>query len=147
MKDRLSGKVIHGARSGPVPYLTSEEESELVQFLLTSAKIGYPKTKDEVVGIVRKVVQKKRGIESAEEVKGRGWMNRFMERWPSISLWKGDALATPRAQAITAANIDQYYTLLKSMLEEYCLMGCPSRIYNMDETGMPLDHKPPKVGS
>ena len=24
-------------------------------------------------------------------------------------------------------------------------MGCPSRIYNMDESGMPLDHKPPKV--
>ena len=24
-------------------------------------------------------------------------------------------------------------------------MGCPNRIYNMDESGMPLDHKPPKV--
>ena len=24
-------------------------------------------------------------------------------------------------------------------------MGCPKRIYNMDESGMPLDHKPPKV--
>lgn len=24
-------------------------------------------------------------------------------------------------------------------------MGCPNRIYDMDESGMPLNHKPPKV--
>ena len=24
-------------------------------------------------------------------------------------------------------------------------MGCPNTVYNMDESGMPLDHKLPKV--
>lgn len=47
--------------------------------------------------------------------------------------------------AITKANVTQYYDLLKKTLDEQGLVGCASRIYNMDESGLPLDHKPPKV--
>ena len=32
LKDRLSGKVVHGTNMGPKPYLTHEEEKELVDF-------------------------------------------------------------------------------------------------------------------
>ena len=52
LKDRLSGRVTSGANPGPVPYLTSKEEGEFVQHLLTCADIGYPKTKQEVSAIV-----------------------------------------------------------------------------------------------
>ena len=142
LKDRLSGRVTSGTNPGPVPYLTPEEEDEL---LLTCADIGYPKTKQEVLAIVRQAIHKKRGEDAAKEFTGKGWWNRFVERRPDIRLRKGDALAIPRANAITAANIAQYYSLLKKTLEENSLMGCPNRIYNMDESGMPLDHKPPKA--
>ena len=47
LKDRLSGKVTPGANPGPVPYLTSEEDYELVKHLLTCADIGYPKIKQD----------------------------------------------------------------------------------------------------
>ena len=47
-----------------------------------------------------------------------------------------------RAQA---DNLKEYYDLLKTTLEKHGLMNVPSRIYNMDESGMPFDHKPPKV--
>ena len=46
LKDRLSEKVVDGARSGPTPYLSGVEEDELVKFLLTSTDIGLPKTRD-----------------------------------------------------------------------------------------------------
>ena len=62
LKDRLSGKVVHGARSGPSPYLSSVEEDELVKFLLTCTDIGLPKTRMEVIGLVRKAVIKKQGM-------------------------------------------------------------------------------------
>ena len=48
LKDRVSA--IHGAKSGPQPYLSYEEEEELVTYLVKCAEIGYPKTKDEVIG-------------------------------------------------------------------------------------------------
>ena len=144
LKDRLSGRVIQGTKPGPIPYLSASEEDKLFQHVLTCAEIGYPKTKCQVIGIVRQAVQKERGPEAAISFTGKGW-NRFVERWPKVCLRKGDALAIPRAKAITNSNIAQYYELQKKTLEEHYLMGYPSRIYNMDESGMPLDHKPPKV--
>ena len=143
LKDRLSGR--HGNKSGPEPYLSFEEERELASHLIKCAEIVYPRTKDEVIGIVCKALVKKRGAEFAEEFKGKGWWARFVTRWPALALRRGDALAVARAEAVTAANLKEYYDLLKTTLEEYGIMNVPSRIYNMDETGMPLDHKPPKV--
>ena len=47
LKDRISGRVEHGCKSGPVPYLNKEEE-QLVNFLIQLAKIGHGKTKQPV---------------------------------------------------------------------------------------------------
>ena len=89
--------------------MSYKEEEELVSFLFKFAEIGYPKTKDEVIGIVRKAIEKKRGVESAEDFKGKGWWARFIERWPKLTLRKGDALAVSQAHAVTATNLE-YYT-------------------------------------
>ena len=39
----------------------------------------------------------------------------------------------------------QYYSLLKATLEEYSVLNCPNQIYHIDESGILLDHKSPKV--
>ena len=38
-----------------------------------------------------------------------------------------------------------YFNLLKEVYDELDFAGHPERIFNMDETGMPLDPRPPKV--
>ena len=43
--DRISGRVLPGAKSGPPTYLTSEEEEELATFLSRAAQIGYARTR------------------------------------------------------------------------------------------------------
>ena len=144
LKDRVAGRVQHGCKSGRSPYLTLEEEQELVDYLITCSDIGYPKRRDEVIGIVRKTLQNKRG-NLVEKFNGKGWWLRFMERWPKLALRKGDALAQPRANAVTETNVHQYYSPLEKTMQENDILNCPSRVYNMDESGMPLDHKPPKV--
>lgn len=133
LKDRVSAR--HGTKSGPQPYLSYEEEQELARYLVKCAEIGYPKTKDEVIGIVRQTLHKKKGAEFAEDFKGRGWWERFIGRWPKLTLRRGDPLAVSRAEALTAANLSEYYDLLKTTMEEHGLMNLPSRIYNMDESG------------
>ena len=144
LKDRVAGRVQHGCKSGRSPYLTQQEEQELVDYLVICSNIGYPKKRDEVIGIVCKTLQNKKG-DLVEKFNGKGWWLRFMERWPKLALRKGDALAQPRANAVTEANVHQYYSLLEKTLQENGILNCPSRVYNMDESGMPLDHKPPKV--
>ena len=39
----------------------------------------------------------------------------------------------------------EYFELLKTTLTENNLFDKPSQLYNVDQTGMPLDHKPPKL--
>ena len=70
LKDRVSAK--HRTRVGPQPYLSYEEEEELVTYLAMCAETSYPKTKDEVIGIVRQALHKMRGAEFAEEFKEGG---------------------------------------------------------------------------
>jgi len=54
LKDRVAGRIQHGCKSGRSPYLTHGEEQELVDYLINCSNIGYPKKRDEVIGIVRK---------------------------------------------------------------------------------------------
>ena len=41
--DTITGRVVLGAKSCPKPYLTTEEEDELLQLLLRCVSIGYAK--------------------------------------------------------------------------------------------------------
>ena len=40
---------------------------------------------------------------------------------------------------------ENYFNLLKNILKENNLMRKPSQIYNVDESGIPLDHQSPHV--
>ena len=144
LKDRVAGRVNHGCKCGRAPFLSHSEEEELYHYLVTCANIGYPKRRDDVIGIVRRILESKLDCDMSE-FKGKGWWLCFMQRWPKLALRKGDALAQPRANAVNSENLKHYYDLLEGTLKKHELFNCPSRIYNMDESGLPLDHKPSKV--
>ena len=144
LKDRVAGRVQHGSNFGKSPYLTGEEEKELVDYIIvTCSNIGYPKKRGEIIGIVRKTLLSKKKY--LEMFNGKGWWQRFMERWPTLSLRKGDTLSQARANAVNDTSVHMYYSLLEKTLRDNGIFNFPSCIYNMDESGMPLDHKPPKV--
>ena len=48
LKDRMSGKVVHGSKPGRKLYLNSDEEESLAEHLVEAASIGYGKTRAEV---------------------------------------------------------------------------------------------------
>jgi len=47
--------------------------------------------------------------------------------------------------AISQESISRYFDLLESTLKKHQLEDCSGQIYNMDETGMPLDPRPPNI--
>ena len=138
---QLTRRVKHGKRSGPEPYLTPQEEEELAAFLKKSSKMGYGKTKKEVFSIVQRTLMKKRSL---EHFNGEGWWNCFMKHHPTLSLRTSDPLLRMRTNTITKENMSAYFSLLEETLKEHDLLDKPSFIFNMDEIGMPLDHKQPK---
>ena len=105
--------------------------------------MGNGKTKREVLQFVKRLVEKKREKEGLEMVKfnGEGWSHRFMKRHPELSLRTSDPLSNCRFNAVTQPAIDHYFGLLQKTMEVNRLMDKPACIFNMDESGMPLDHK------
>ena len=107
------------------------------------ANVGYGKTRKDVLCIV----------ESATGERGRlrahhasdGWWRRFKERQGDLSQRQGDSTAHVRMDAMNQETMDHYFSLLHDTLSTHCLLDRPSQIYNVDETGVPLNLRPPKV--
>ena len=114
-------------------------------FLVQSSNAGYGKTKKQVLGIVEHAVKEKGLLRTATI--SDGWWRRFIERQPEIALRKGDSTAHIRMDAVNYTVIDGYFNLLKECLDEHSLQDKPAQIYNVHETGMPLDPTPPRVAA
>ena len=143
LKDRLSGRVRHGTKPGPKPYLSIQEESELATHLLQAADIGFGKTRRDVKCIVEEYLHRKGTLKGTTV--SDGWWEKFVQRNPILRLRSGDSTAHVRMDAINAENLHAYYNLLKSVYDEHGFDSHPEAIYNMDETGVPLEPRPPKV--
>ena len=65
LHDRISGRVTHGRKPDPSPYLDPVEEQELADHLITVAKIGYGKTRKEVKMIAESVAKEKNQLRAA----------------------------------------------------------------------------------
>ena len=110
-----------------------------------TSKAEYGKTRAEVKSIAERTLKLKETEEDAKILKGDritdGWFNRFKERNDKLSLRKGDPTANVRMDSLNTEAIKSYFDLLKSVLEDHNLMKSPGQIYNVDESGMPLNHR------
>ena len=113
-------------------------------FLIEVAKAGYGKSRQQIKSLASNAAHDK-GLLSSGNKLSNGWYYRFMNRHQQLSLRKGDPTANVRMDSVNKETMDNYFSLLKDMLEEYDLLNNPSQIYNVDKMGMPLDHRPPKI--
>ena len=138
LNDHMLGKVLPGAKPGHPTLLTTTEEQDLVDFLLNSAKIGCARTRKEVIAIVGRMLSAR----GSKELVTSGWWNRFISRHTELALRTPSTLSISRARASTRECIDGYFDMLEKVLEDTGLVDHPALIFNMDETGFPLDPKP-----
>ena len=141
LHDRVSGKVALKARSGAKRHLTDEEETQLVDFLVGCASVGYAKSRMDVLAIAQQIVSARNP--NVEVTKG--WWDSFRSRHPEIVLRQAEPLSYARAASNNPEVIDKYFDLLEDTLKVNGLTQCPGQLFNCDEIGMPLLHKPPKV--
>ena len=116
LKDRISGRVLRGSKPGPTPYLSEEEESELQKYLIDCSNLGYEKTRQQVISIVKNVAQEK-GILHPTSLVSDGWWRRFLQRHPNLSLRYGDDTGHVHMNAITRENLEYYFDLLEDCIE------------------------------
>ena len=139
LNDHILGKVHPGAKAGAPTLLSSREEQELVDFLCKSADIGYAKTRQEVLEIVSQMVDSERTVSN-------GWWSKFiMRNHDLLSLRAPSILSISRKCASSEVSLNNYFDILEQTLDESGLIEYPSLIFNMDESGFPLDPKPLKT--
>ena len=141
LHDHVSGHVQFGQHSGPPRYLTDEEEDELENFLTGCASIGFARSRQQVIAVVQEVVNRK----GMRVTVTQGWWDSYKRRHPILTLRTASPLSYARAVANNQDVIDNYYTTLKQALVENEIMEKPTQIFNLDETGMPLDPPAPRV--
>jgi len=74
----------------------------------------------------------------------QGWFRHFIERQPHLALRKSDHTAFVCMDAMKRKEeLDNYFITLKSVLVDNNLLDRPECIYNVDESGVPLEHRSP----
>ena len=106
------------------------------------ASYGYEYTRQECVDIASDyaIHLGKRSVDKPFTMK---WMRGFLKRWPELKVLKRRGLEHLRAKETVA----EYFINLKdrSTLIKHDLLNKPHLIYNVDEKGISVDHKPPHI--
>lgn len=74
---------------------------------------------------------------------GPDWLTAFLKRNPSLSIRTPESTSASRATSFNKHNVNDFFTKLGNILLKYNLP--PSRIWNLDETGVQTVLKPKKI--
>ena len=130
-------------RPGPPTVLTKEEESQIAQQM---SEMGYGLTKEAVMHMVYTYVTKcQRQNPFANETAGRWWFQGFKSRHPNLTIRMPQPLSHARAISGNKENISDFLGKLGSIYGKFNLFSKPMQIYNSDETGVTIVHRPSKV--
>ncbi|XP_052798487.1 uncharacterized protein LOC128230336 [Mya arenaria] len=145
--DRLSGRVgIDVVRSGPVTLLSLEQEALLTKHIQTMAEVGYGYSRQETIDLASDYAVSL-GLRSKQNPLTDRWLYMFLSRWPELNVRKPRSLEVARAKCATRVAIDKYFDQLNNIMVKYHIAAKPHLIYNVDEKGMQIEHKPPKIVS
>ena len=79
---------------------------------------------------------------------GKDWFLSFMARHKNEnSLRKPESLSKARAMGLKKEVVEEFYKLLEKITVELDLQHRPQSIYNVDESGFPMNNRPLKVVS
>ena len=86
------------------------------------------------------------GKKKSNKAMSNVWLYGFLERWSGeLASLTSRRLESTRAKATSPDIVENYFKNLQDTIEKYDLTDKPQHIYNIDETGITPDHRPPNV--
>ena len=146
LRRRVTGAVSTDCRPGPPTVLTSEEETKLAQFLIEISDIGFGLTREDVMRTTFRIVsQAGRAHPFQNGAAGRSWFDAFKRRHPNLTLRTAQPLSSARAAGSSKETIEEFFAKLGGICARLNLLAKPMQLFNVDETGISIVHKPGKV--
>lgn len=126
---------------------SSDEERMLNEYILKCSKIHfgltYKQTRKLAYEYANKLNKKYPVKWNIQKEAGIDWMKSFLKRNKNISLRKPENTSLARATAFNKHNVEMFFKNYQEVLEQYKFE--PSRIINIDETGITTVLPVPKV--
>ena len=142
----VSGKVKIGQTQGPPTVLTNEEEARLAKWAMEMARIGYGRSKEQILLTVQKIVEMEKRPNTFKNGKpGKKWWQGFLRRHPELSLRKPEQLESIRAATCTEQRLTQWFADFEKFLEMNEINDDPRYFWNANESGFALCPKSGKV--
>ena len=141
-----NGSVEAGCKPGPSTVLTDEEEDRLATYLVEMADMGFGLSRDTVMELAFTIVEKSQRKHPFRDGRaGCAWFEGFRRRHPKLSLRSPQPLSYCRALCSNQETIDEFFGKLGALYGRLNLISKPMLIFNADETGISVVHKPGKV--
>lgn len=144
---RLSSK-FKKIRHGPDTYLTEDEETVIVSWILDSCRKGFPCRKDDIVASVKKFLDENpRNTPFHDNIPGKRWLQSFMNRHPILTSRTPEPV-TNASSNVSESNIRKWFNDIEQYLKEkqfFEILQDPTRVFNGDETCFMLCPKTGKV--
>lgn len=149
LSTKVNQKTEVGCKSGPSTVLTRDEESTLVDWLVHMAKVGFGRTRNELLDTVKVILQTDgRPNPFKENRPGKDWYYAFVKRHPELGERTPQQLAKERA-VITPQKVERWFQefcdFMAEVIADPSIWNDPSRWFNADESGFPLCPKSGKV--
>lgn len=131
----------HKTTLGPSPFLRCKEEEEIKKWIITSAKKGFPRNKEDIRDGVQKFLNDNpRPNPFPDNRPGEGWWKAFLKRHSNLSIRSSEGVKKASA-CITEKDIRGWFQDIHNYFNENNLLSVlehPSRIFNADETNFEL---------
>ena len=146
LRRRVNGSVRPGCKPGPATVLTEEEEERLASYLIQMSEMGFGLSRDTVMHLAYNIVEKtQRKHPFKDEKAGRAWFDGFHRRHPRLTIRSPQPLSYCRALCANADTVNDFFGKLGAIYGRLNLIAKPMQVYNCDETGVSIVHKPGKV--
>lgn len=142
--DRVSGRITAGSKWGKPTLLPLAKEKELINHALKRADLGIGFSKETFLRFAGQFAASE-GVIFKNGVASEKWWRGLKKRHPEFSLRTPEPTGSGRHMSMTRLRMSQYFSQLKSVLVENNLLDKSPYIWNMDETGISLSTKSPKV--
>jgi len=121
--------------------MSFEQEEKLVDYACNRASLGIGFGRKQFLKYAGNYAKKykltfKNGNPSLK------WWHGFKSRHKRLCLRQPEGTAAIRHQCMDATKVEKYFACLKTIIDTDSLHIKPECIWNMDETGVQLDHRP-----
>ena len=138
-----SSRNVRAIKVGRPTALSNDDEKYIVLAIQYCSDLGWPIGKEQVLDMVEQYVRnQKLHTPFKNNRPGEDWYLSFRKRYKAeISLRKPETVTSARAKGLSQETVNKFFDLLEAKLESAGVKNQPSRIYNLDETGLNTDPK------